>query len=489
MSEQILTIDKFYGGLSQAEKVGLEGSFAPGSQFLDYSQDPSRFTLQQIGSKVSGSTVVDLVKWIVDGSPYDTNRYFYGDAGNIYRETSGGTWSNLRTVSNSVGQGLAIHNDYLYYTQHAQIGRYGPLSTSPVFQDNWQTSLNNTQTPAFAPIMAFKEGLAVGHGNNLGWWDGATWDVDRLTLPPGFYIRSLTQIKEFIVIGAWRGGSNVTDSEEGYVFFWNGSSVTFDYFFPTDGAPNALGNTKNRLISVLGSQGQIYTDEEPFNLVHQIPNLPAGKSMEVFPGAVTNWKGQTYIGMGGSTDSSTVKQGIYTYGSRSSLYPETLNFAHAVSGTISGGNSTYPTAGTTVKVGAVLGVGNSMYWSWRDGSNYGVDKITSSSNFAASGTYVSLVHDDGRAGHDKMPLVMAVAHLPLASGESVQIGYKFDRATSFTTDTANSTVDSQTTRFTFPATRYRYAQLEVVLASPGTSAPTVTSIDYVFDDLREEQQM
>lgn len=479
MAEQILTVNTFFGGISQAEKIGLEGAFGAGSEFLDFNKDPNQLTIQLAGSKVSGSVVVDLVKWLVDASPHDTNRYGYGDTGKIYRETSGGTWSVLRTVSNAGGQGMAVSADYLYYTQDTQIGRYGPLSGSPSFTDNWQTSLNDTSSVDFAPILPFKEGIAVGHGNYLGWWDGAVWDADRLVLPAGFYIRALTQVQEFIVIGAWRGGSGVNDSETGFVFLWDGSATTFNYFFPTDGAPNALGNTRNRLVSVLGSRGQIYTDMEPFNLVNSVPGLAAGKSIEVYPGAITTWKGQTYIGMGGSTDDASVKQGIYSYGARSTLFPEVLNYPHEI--------STGTQAGTGMKIGALLGVGNSLYWSWKDGSSYGVDKVGSSSNFAATATYVSLVHDDGRAGHDKMPKALLVTHKPLATGESIQLGSKMDREASFTLDTANSTVGSQSTRYAIPADRYHEAEFEVILAGPGTSAPTVTSIDYLFDDLREER--
>lgn len=481
MAEKVLSQNLFFGGLSQAEKIGLQGAFGDDSEFLDFSKDPNQLTVQQVGSKVSGAVAVDLIKWIVDASPHNALRYFYGDTGHIYSESSAGSWTDIRTVSNSGGQGMAVHNDYLYYTQDSQIGRYGTLSSSPGFTDAWQTGLNNTSSVDFAPILAFKEGLAVGHGNNLGWWDGAVWVAAKLTLPPGFYIRSLTQVQEFLAIGAWRGGTNVTDSEEGFIFLWDGTASTFNYFFRTDGAPNALGNTKNRLISVQGSRGRIYTDQEPFNLVHQIPKTEAGKYLEILPGAITTWRGLTYIGVGVS-DSTTIKHGIYSYGStNSSLFPEALNYPHEI--------STGTQTGTGVKVGAIAGIGDSLYWSWKDGSSYGVDKVSPSSNYAATATFVSLVHDGGRAGHDKMPKVLLFTHKALAASESIQLGYKVDRAANFTTGTANSTVGSQKTRLVIPASRYKHFQFEAILTSASTTAPAITSIDYLFDDLDEEKAL
>lgn len=478
MGEQLLTVNKFFGGISQAEKVGLPGAFRFG-QCLDITSDPNKLTIAPAGAKVSGSTVVDLVKWIVDASPYATDRYFYGDAGKLYKETSGGTWSVERTVSNSNGQGLAVHNNYLYYTQNTQIGRYGPLNGSPSFTDNWQTGLSDTSSTKYAPILPFKEGFAVGHGNKLGWWDGAVWTAAQLTLPPGFEIRTLTQVQEFIVMGAWQGNA-VTDSEQGYAVFWDGTATTFNYAFPTDGAPNAFGNTRNRLNSIMGSIGQIYEDQEPFNLVHQIPFLPVGKYVEIMPGAITTYKGQTMIGMG-VTDSDQVYQGIYEWGAKSMLYPEALNFKHKI--------STGTTKSTGMKVGAVLGVGDALYWSWKDGSDYGVDRVTSTSAPAASATYESLVHDDERPGDEKMPKVIKVTHEPLRADESIRISYKVDRATSWTDDTANTTLDSQETRLVLPASRYKHFEFKVTLGASATTKPTVNAIDYLFDNLKEERQL
>ena len=72
-------------------------------------------TLSKAPTKVSGSTVTDLILWGVSGEPYTDNKYFLSEGGKLYRETSGGTWSSLRTVSGCSGEGLAIFDDYAYY--------------------------------------------------------------------------------------------------------------------------------------------------------------------------------------------------------------------------------------------------------------------------------------------------------------------------------------------------------------------------------------
>jgi len=481
MSVRYLNQNFFYGGIAPSEKVGIKGSFYFG-QRLNIFDEPTRLTIMPKSIKVSGVTVTDLIKWIVAGTPYDTNMYFYSEGGLIYRETNAGVWNVLRTVANSNGQGMEIHGDYLYYTQNTQIGRYGPLSGTPTFTDNWQTGLNDTSLTRFAPIKAFKEGLAVGHGNYLAWWDGSVWQADRLVLPPGLQIRSLEVVDEFLVIGTWRGTS-INANEEGYLFFWDGSSTTFNNFVKIpQGGCAALLNNKNRLISVVGGNGQILMNYSPFLVVQTVPKLTVGNYVDIYPGAVTNWRGLAQIGVSGATDSPSIVQGVYTYGSLNQLYPEVLNYSFTIStGTISG---------TGLKIGALYGKGNNLYIAWGDGTSYGVDKVTNSNDPYASAVFESLIFDHEALYKDKLAMKLKATHLPLAPGESVQLGYKVNRASSYITGDANTTVGSTETTLSIPASdaRFKEIQFEVILATTGSTSPTVTYVGLEFDELADELQ-
>jgi hypothetical protein len=464
-----------YGGISIAKKIGQEGSFRFGKH-LDIHSDPNDLTLLPTTRKVSGSTVTGLIKWIEDGTPHDSNRYFYDDVGKIYREDRSGTWSTLQTTTNSKGQGLAVHGDYLYYTQNDQIGRYGPLSGTPSFDDDWQTGLNSTVNTGFAPIITFKEGFAVGHGNKVGWWDGAVWNDEALVLPAELNVRSFTKTDQYIVIGAWRGNS-VTDSEDGYIFVWDSLSDTFNDFAPTDGGLNAMCYSRNKLLSIHGHQGYIYTDSAPFNKVHQIPKIGFQQSVEVYPGAMSTWKGQTYFGVSDGSNSEEMR-GVYSYGSKSQLFRDALNYAFS----ISTGNS-----GSTVQISAVKGFGNELYIAWRDGTSYGVDKIDNTSAFATTGTYESLMEDDQRPKDEKRGVVIEVAHLPLATGQSIAINYKINRASSWTSGTTNSTVDTRETSL-YVTDRFYEFEWQTILTGPGSSTPTVIQQNFPYEDNKEERR-
>lgn len=481
MAKKDPEIIDIYGGIAVSKKIGQRGSFRFG-RHLDITSDPNDLTLFITGTKVSGSTVTGLIKWIVDATPFNSKRYFYDQNGAIY-EDNNGTWSLLRTVTNSHGQGLAVHDDYLYYTQDTQVGRYGPLSGVASFTDNWQTGLNDTSLSKFAPIIVLNDRMIVGHGNNVAIWDGAVWTVAALTLPAELNVRALSLHDNYVIIGAWRGNA-VTDSEDGYIYTFDGLSDTFNESFPTNGGLNAMQFYRNKLISIHGHQGYIYSEVAPFTKdIPQIPGVGKRQYLEVFPGAMTTWKELIFFGIS-DTNSTDVVRGVYYYGAQSALFHEALNYVL----TISTGN-----AGSGVQIGAVKGIGNDLYVAWRDVDNYGVDKLDEDSSYAQSGTYESLIVDDQRPGEEKRMEAVVVSHLPLVSGESISIAYKRERATDWSTGndaTTNSEVDSTETKLYIDPEKQQFREFEwrTTLAGNGTTTPTVVQQKPIYDDLREERK-
>ncbi len=325
-------------------------------------------------------------------------------------------------------------------------------------------------------MKAFKEGIAVGHGNKLGWWDGSVWTLDRIELPPGFNIRSLEVYNEYLVIGCWKG-IHITDNDEGYLFFWDGASDTFNFFVTAqDGGVSALLNSKNSIISFLGSDGTFYKDYQPFTKVQQIPKVDFSEYVDIYPGAVTNWRSLSFFGMSGSSDSSDMLRGVYAYGSRSSKYPAALCFAFS----ISTGNS-----GSTVKIGAIKGIGNYLYIGWSDGSTYGVDRVANSGNCFTSGYFEQLIFDNNTTYREKRVNRVKATHLSLLEGQSITLSSSIERNTYLHGDT--NTVDNET-NFTPPLERFKEIQNKVTLSSTSGVSPRVTYLSMLFDDQKKESQ-
>lgn len=612
MAEDSITKTQFYGGISPFQKVGVGGTPDISCRFaknINIHEDVSYITLTPKATKVSGSTVIEMPKWAADGTPHDTNRYFYDEAGNLYKETSGGTWSLLRataTIGNgAAGQGLDVFDDFLYYATSTTLGRYGKLSGTPAFNDDFlsdgttnvdqelvatgstytlatsiaetathrQTftptrdplkaiiilvaskgtgdftvtvhdsnnvsvgtatvvtanitgSANNTftfSTPLrltigneyhfhvtvstgtstvttntasdletvdfqtifgilvadtnFHPIQEHLNGIVIGNEHYLAYWDLAIYNPNRIVLAPGFNVRSLTKINEFVVAECWRG-TDINGVEEGRRYYWDGTSPVFNFYedIPV-GLPNAVVNTRNRLIGVYGSRGGIYIGNDPIQKIQDAPKLVRGKKVEVYPGAITSWQGRTYIGYSASTDDgSGLVQGVYEYGASRDGLPEALTLAYTI--------STGTVTATTLKIGMVKAFGNDLYIGWDDNGTFGVDKVSKDSNPATSGSFEDLIFDNNAPQKDKLAKELVITFEALQSGDSVTPKYRINRTTSFTTGTAVTTVGA-TKAILQINKRFKEIEYGLDLATTNTY-PIITSIYFVFDDLREE---
>jgi len=489
MAKQILTQTRFNGGISDAEKEGISGSALFYHQ-VDIHSDPSKICLLPATTRISSGVVVDAIKWIVSGAPHDSYVYSYGNTGNIYRTAADGSTTLLATIANSVGQGMCVSNDYLYYAQNTQVGRYGPLSGLPTFTDNFKTGLNDTSTTGFAPCIPFTTGVILGHGNKVAQYDGSIWtsstigtpdSTARLLLPPGTQIRAIEVIDEFAVIGTWRGTS-ITDNEESYTFFWDGSAQLANNFVKSEeGGVNALLNKQNSLISFLGSYGNFYQNYSPYTKIQQIPRIASNEFMEVYPGAVTNWRGKSYFGVSNSNATSVIR-GVYCYGAKSSKFPNVLTSDYTIS-TGRNGNTVQIAALEERETTFTLAGKTHQTLRYTASIEYQLQEV-----FTHLGTLNSSYFDAGNPYNDKLADIIKATHTPLVSGQSVQLGYKNNRASSFTTDTANSTVDTTSTRLLVSSpSKFTEFQIKCILGTSISTSPVLTSLGMRYDDLESEE--
>ena len=128
----------FSGGIADFTRSGIDGSYAF-ARSIDVRSDPNNITVLPKTIKESGNVVTGLPKWI---ETYNTTllSFIYDANGTLYSRTSAGSYTNLRSVANSHGNGLvySAEDDYLYYSLDKVIGRYGPLSSaSPTFSDDF----------------------------------------------------------------------------------------------------------------------------------------------------------------------------------------------------------------------------------------------------------------------------------------------------------------------------------------------------------------
>lgn len=138
MNNQPPVIDAYSrwdGGIADYPKESQKNEYGHGRS-VNFRTDPRKLTLLPQTVKESGSVITDLP---VAGDRVGTDVYVYGNTGNIYKRTSAGSVSLLRSVASSHGNGMRYYgeDDFLYYPRDKTIGRYGQMGGTPTFVDDF----------------------------------------------------------------------------------------------------------------------------------------------------------------------------------------------------------------------------------------------------------------------------------------------------------------------------------------------------------------
>lgn len=477
--KKIILINKWYGGISESEKVGIEGSFYA-SKGIDFRTQPDSITANKklVAETEAAATndITDLPIWIINDETAvsgDT-MWAYGNTGRLYRKTSN-SWTLQRAVSASNGQGLAMFNSKLYYARTSALGNVTNLdSTPPTFTDADRVLTTDVD---WHPMVVFLDKLTIGNGNTVATYTtGGTFTSAALTLPTGWKVKSLAVVGDFLFIGAWRG-SNIEDHEDGMLFLWDGTASTYNAFVEIkESGINALLNVQNTLYVWAGVKGNLYVfTGRDLVKVKRIAAVADGKFVDVFPGAVTNWHGIPHFGFGSDGDDTAVTRGVYTYGSVNKNYPNALNFDYPL--------STGTTTGSTLQIGSVYANDPAeLYVGYRDNTTYAIDLISGTA--PQTTTQVdSLIMDGGEPFRKKVFLEWNLQlSANLATSESVEIQYKLDRASSWTSlGTISNSSDGAVKEKKFTSfIEGKEIQIRIILTSSTTTSPIVQSLSIVY---------
>jgi hypothetical protein len=224
---------RWIGGISDFDSEGAEGEYYFGRS-VDVRSNPREIKILPRTVKESGTVVIDLIKW---GDVYDATMdlYAYGDAGNIYKRTSARSWSLLRTVANSHGNGMIYNpeDDYLHYTSDKVLGRYGPLSGTPTFADDFLGAQGGV------PLNTASIDFEASSSRYATASDSATLSITGdITIEGYFKPESLPAVAEqMVLVSKWNGNSD----ERSYKF--DLAAISGYFGDGTDGALTISVNT------------------------------------------------------------------------------------------------------------------------------------------------------------------------------------------------------------------------------------------------------
>lgn len=263
---------------------------------------------------------------------------------------------------------------------------------------------------------------------------GNIYNPCRLVFPSGYRIRSLAFWQQYIVIGMWFG-NNITDSDTGKLFFWDGESDTYiDDLDVPQGGINAMIGTQGGLLISAGYKGAMleytgypssfrYTARTSAQLAFRLPNVAQGDTVEIAPGAMTMWNAMNRIGLSLNTNSSTIHQGIYTYGQYTDQDPMSVGFDYPLS---IGDNMN-----NNVKIGCLFTRRSKLYAGFQNSNTFGIDVVDENAAPYPTGTLEYLITDLGSVAAKKLLLVFRVDFEPLLAGQSVSLKWKPNRASSW----------------------------------------------------------
>lgn len=451
------TIKNFAGGLADEEGRGVPGAFKRGWNLNIHKKGKNKLLANQKLKKISGTTVTDLIIKLIPIT--STKSYGFGDAGNVYKIVNE-TVTKIYTDPNGEILDANYFYGYLYWTTSGKLGRCIETSSdwNTDASPNWKTLNSCSYHPIF--VAPKSDLMCIGNDRYIATLSATeVWNNQALDLFYGWTAKCLTLINPKLLIGA-------KDHKKAEMFDWDLSSESYD---PVEGWE------ERDIIAFLRAVGStyIFTPETLYwfreGLVDVAKELPS----EVKHGAIDIWKRKILFG---------ATNGVHSYHKKNKNYPLALNLEYTPSPiTIANFDS------KSIEIGAILGRGDDLLVSWKDGSTYGLDNIDP--NNKADAVYEGLSFDADRPFEDKLFKIIKIKTKPLPSGCSVKVKYRMDETTSWV-DTkmaendAESFADAGETKAIFQIEgQGEIYEVRVELYANGNDTPEIVSINSYFEAL------
>ena len=384
------------GGLSDSKYLGTENSLYR-MVGLDLHSEPGLIKVNQKLTKESGSTVTAFVKIMLPCS--DGNTYLFSSTdGKIWKRTSGGTYSLVATNANGAMFGAIEDQSYIYYFSNTKIGRWEIGTAWSGRDDNWATFTNGDSE--FHPAEKVNLTVYIGDANYVAQIRDGVFTANALDLKTGLRIKSLGKFGNDLLIGTYVS-DNVNMNE---VFRWNTYSVSFTTHdtIPQVGV-NSFIPTDNFTLVSAGTKGGLYLyQNNQLDLFKRIPGDWNGTNRAVVhPDAGSNKEGLPLFGLSNDNGNPAL-QGVYSFGNYSRNYPPILNLEYVISQALL----------ASIEIGSIKVVGDDVLVAWKEGSNYGIDKLDTANKYASAYLESRIIAVDRTSKHKHGVIKVAYNNLP-----------------------------------------------------------------------------
>ena len=415
----LIIIDGFDAGILEDATIQARNGFSYCAG-IDIHKEPGILkvsnALSAMRQAASPDNITDPPKWIVKYGDY---YYVLGDTGRIYNNSA--DWILVHTDTNSgKGQSMITFNGNLHWMGDTTMGKFDGTT----WTDSFKTGFTST---SYHPMVIFGDKLMIGNERYVATLDTSdTLTLQALDLPAGYIIRDLAVYGNKLMIVACKFGETIS-----MTFSWNGTDPSFEQIWEIK-EPHvfAIKNWGNLLV-LFGGEGNIYlfNGATVTKLPKKIPFYPEfTQTIFVRSGAITEISGNLVFGYG---------VGVFNYGgvytiANESGYPLTI--------------SHIPSPGQTgIQPMSIYNAGAEQFLlGWKSGSTYGIDSININGKVVSTAYWESQKYEVAIADNPIPVKGVELIAKPMASGTSVEVAYKKDNASSWTTlGTINSTNQSR----------------------------------------------
>lgn len=398
----------------------------------------------------------------------------------------------VRTTSGSNGASYHFHITHA----SASSSTIGVATASDFSTADYQTQVNRFVSPRnlMHPAKNFLQYICIGNERYLSVWEAISQTAPtalefvqhRLTFPTGYEVTGLAEYTEYLAIACEkRSTSSTNEFQQGKIFFWDGTSSTYNFVIDIpEGAPYSIFSSKNVVYYYANGGWWAWSGGNPVKL-KQMPNTDTeytdlANYTVNYPNMMAVRNGILLGGYPSETSSSIIEFGVYSFGSKDRNFGESFGYSYTADTTNGYTNGLQG----TLALGCIKSFGDKLFVSWRENNDYGVDKVSPTSDPFPTATWQSLVLDDGRPNRTKEANELFIDFDTLPTGATVTPKYKINRASSWTSGT---TVTAGGTQARMSINK-RYKEIQVGMDLVATTAtPTIIGLTLIRDTLGSEK--
>ena len=418
---------------------------------MDISSVPGIARLNNPLALKSSTTVVGTPQWFVRNPATPAEVYALDNGGKVYKSSdSGATWVLMEGfTAGGHGNGLAIFKNYLIVARDAYLDVCGDGSATGIVNANWSNSWQaiDSDTLWHPMIVSKLDGLLYGGAGRYvfsieelttfvpGTGATFTYTQQALDLPSRYRIKCIDELGNNLMLGTWQGST--TPIRVADIFPWDASSATFGQpITMQENGVHSLININQTLFILAGTEGRIYSSQGLVaNLIGQIPksivNTDGSIPLTYFPGAIANYKGKLFFGLG----SSSVIDGMGVWSLLQTSKGNILNLEHG----ISTGNWG---ASVALQIGALLPIDSDKLLVGFFDTTYGIDLTdTTKVSTGYSGYLISAFY---QVGSNLMKRAFTQLEFLLARLLRTSEGVKIEYRTNLTADFSDGLIGTYT---------------------------------------------